>query len=873
MSTIMWGFVFQSSAGVILTSTELTGATAPTVNISRTMIADGTTIAAVVTGGALVYDANTKSWSYQQTGADLATYFYRGMATTTYATALPLSVHAFGMVIPDGLLSPVALDGGAATIGGMLAKMADDNGGASFDATTNSLAKLSAAIVTGTPSQIYASANTLERGTARQATTPWATGGVASTFADTGATDTAYLACSPLNSTATINGIANITMWQTLTFLAGAARANYVSTVGYHTGGASPRVVDAYYYDYVTTTWKLLTSTSNRMNNAAADATYGPWYLPAAAQKNQTAGDGEVKIAFVSSGTNVNDILHANLVFLSASIAGPSASDIAEAVYGRMLPVTVDGVWLDTVNGVDGSEGNATSPVLTIAGAYARCAALNLKRIYFKAGSNAVPVALTQSAAGWRFVGPGVIDIAGMSIADAVFEDCYTISNTGAADGDDAKFSNCGMGNGPFRHGYWWHCQMKNVTGITLTAGDEYHFFDCKDSTPEAGDPATFIFAAGADLNLRDYQGGVQIKSMATNDTAKLDGALRLVVHSSSTGGAITLRGNGPVPTIASQFTAGGGTVNDDALYNVQQVNAEADLALSDYDPPTNTEFEARTLPSADYVIVSDLPAVPSTADIKLALEIDGGKLDHLWETTADDGGVRRFTTNALELAPVGTSLDAAGIRGAIGMAAANLDAQLTALPTDLDVQAAAAAALLAYGVALETTLTAIKGVGWTTETLTALGAMLTAIGNKTTNLPSDPADESQVEAAIAASEAAILAAIVPVIPGAAPTLADIRAAIITDHGVGSYQRESGVGILTYVYTVTDSVSGLPLDGVYVWVTLANDSTEDPPQASGYTIAAGTVSFHLDPGWYYFWKQIAGHDAPTADYLEVSNAP
>lgn len=46
----------------------------------------------------------------------------------------------------------------------------------------------------------------------------------------------------------------------------------------------------------------------------------------------------------------------------------------------------------------------------------------------------------------------------------------------------------------------------------------------------------------------------------------------------------------------------------------------------------------------------------PSTADIKTALEIDGGKLDHLWEMTEDDSGVRRLTTNALEQAPTGGS-------------------------------------------------------------------------------------------------------------------------------------------------------------------------------------------------------------------------
>jgi len=41
-----------------------------------------------------------------------------------------------------------------------------------------------------------------------------------------------------------------------------------------------------------------------------------------------------------------------------------------------------------------------------------------------------------------------------------------------------------------------------------------------------------------------------------------------------------------------------------------------------------------------------------SAADVKTAIEADDSKLDHLWETTEDDGGVRRFTSNALEEAP-----------------------------------------------------------------------------------------------------------------------------------------------------------------------------------------------------------------------------
>ena len=55
--------------------------------------------------------------------------------------------------------TPIALDGSAATVAGMLTKMADDNGGADFDATTDSLTEIRAQVdtlVPGAPIQLNA---------------------------------------------------------------------------------------------------------------------------------------------------------------------------------------------------------------------------------------------------------------------------------------------------------------------------------------------------------------------------------------------------------------------------------------------------------------------------------------------------------------------------------------------------------------------------------------------------------------------------------------------------------------------------------------------------------------------------------------------
>jgi cell division protein ZapA (FtsZ GTPase activity inhibitor) len=49
--------------------------------------------------------------------------------------------------------------------------------------------------------------------------------------------------------------------------------------------------------------------------------------------------------------------------------------------------------------------------------------------------------------------------------------------------------------------------------------------------------------------------------------------------------------------------------------------------------------------------LISD---IPTAADIRTEIEANGSKVDHLWEMTEDDGGMRRFTEHALEMGPAG---------------------------------------------------------------------------------------------------------------------------------------------------------------------------------------------------------------------------
>lgn len=109
------------------------------------------------------------------------------------------------------------------------------------------------------------------------------------------------------------------------------------------------------------------------------------------------------------------------------------------------------------------------------------------------------------------------------------------------------------------------------------------------------------------------------------------------------------------------------------------QVNTEVDTALSDYDAPTNTEMIARTLTSATYATAANLANVAASTD---NLPPDPAGLADL----ASAHGAGAWTT-----ATGFSTLDAAGVRTAVGLATANLDTQLAGLDSLTAPEVAAA--------------------------------------------------------------------------------------------------------------------------------------------------------------------------------------
>lgn len=141
------------------------------------------------------------------------------------------------------------------------------------------------------------------------------------------------------------------------------------------------------------------------------------------------------------------------------------------------------------------------------------------------------------------------------------------------------------------------------------------------------------------------------------------------------------------------------------------RIQTQTAAALTAYDPPTRTEatsdkneiltavgdvptvaeFEARTLVAADYFVVTDYTA-PDNASITAILEDTGTTLPAT--LSAIQGATFDTSTDSLEAirnrgdlswvtATGFSTLDAAGVRSAVGLASANLDTQLSAIVTD----------------------------------------------------------------------------------------------------------------------------------------------------------------------------------------------
>lgn len=100
-----------------------------------------------------------------------------------------------------------------------------------------------------------------------------------------------------------------------------------------------------------------------------------------------------------------------------------------------------------------------------------------------------------------------------------------------------------------------------------------------------------------------------------------------------------------------------------------------------------------------------------------------------------------------------------------------------------------------------------------------------------------------------------------------------IEATVDADTGGISYgftvvSSAIGAGAITFVYTLTSTVDGSPIPDADVWVS--NDLAGANVITSGRTDNFGQITFYLDAGTYYVWREKAGWNFVNPDVETVA---
>jgi hypothetical protein len=224
------------------------------------------------------------------------------------------------------------------------------------------------------------------------------------------------------------------------------------------------------------------------------------------------------------------------------------------------------------------------------------------------------------------------------------------------------------------------------------------------------------------------------------------------------------------IPTNAELATALAAA--DDAVLS-------AVAALNDFDPAADTVAHV-TLVDTTTTNTDMVAAAPSAASVADAVwdEVSTGHTDagkagaQVWTdldaVLADTNELQTNQGNWLTATGFST-LDAAGVRTAVGMADADLDTQLAALPTDADVETAAGAALTTYDPPTKAEMdTALAGLASDTDVADAVWSA----GTRTLTAIDEDATTLDIDAAVQAAAGAALTAYDP------PTKAELDSAV-----------------------------------------------------------------------------------------------
>jgi len=394
-------------------------------------------------------------------------------------------------------------------------------------------------------------------------------------------------------------------------------------------------------------------------------------------------------------------------------------------------------IWVDTINGTAGTvvgvNGVADLPVLTWADALTISASAGLTRFHIISGST---ITLSDNSDNFEFLGwEWTLDLNGKSIAG-----CYIngAAVTGTSAGAGARFFFCKIAQGGAAS--LTSCGMKECAiagSITLLSAGTYFMDGCFSGIAGTSTPDIDFGAAlgNTQLNMRHYSGGIEIKNIGTNgtDDMSLEGDGQLILNANCAGGTIAIRGHFTITdnvgggfsgTLSNDAMFDHNTIIDDILVDVTGLNGEA-MRGTDSAALASVCTEARLVQLTGEnmpATLNDVASSTSGLNGEAMRGTDGAN------TTVPDAAGTAATLiaalNNLSSAQANAACDQAiadaalATATALGIVDSNIDVLITRLT---EARAGYLDNLSAGAVAVEATLIAMKGAGWSDETLKAI--------------------------------------------------------------------------------------------------------------------------------------------------------
>jgi hypothetical protein len=237
-------------------------------------------------------------------------------------------------------------------------------------------------------------------------------------------------------------------------------------------------------------------------------------------------------------------------------------SNLVDAVVARAdLAAILQGVWIDTVNGVPGTAegvGLPTNPVDNITDA--RTIA---DRDGFKAYNFRGPLTINADHPNWKFVGQSSVandelDLNGFDIGSTVI---IGAKCTGTCTGQKQQFTRCDINGVSGLHGLMEFCWLRG--SLSGQANGEVVFADCRSAVPGTASPI-YTMSANEQFNQRNYSGGWEHRGSTAGNVSTIEtDPGNIILPASNTGGVIVIRGVGTYTD-----NSAGATVNTDGFVN-----------------------------------------------------------------------------------------------------------------------------------------------------------------------------------------------------------------------------------------------------------------------------------------------------------------